>query len=189
MTFDVATRKMEVHHNEAEPWRVTLIDTGLATMTGGRLKRIQEYLDRDVFLMTYGDGLGNVDLSKLIDFHASHGKLATVTATPPPSRWGVIDLVGDRVDAFREKTSVATDWINAGFFVLSPRVLDYIDGDTTAWEKEPMESLAREGQLCAFRHTGFWRPMDTLRDKVVLEELWQSGQAPWQQWGTARDKK
>lgn len=182
ITFDIANQSVEVHQNYGEPWRVTLVNTGEGTMTGGRLKRVRKHVENDKFIMTYGDGLGDVDLAKLLAFHESAGAIATVTATQPPGRWGILELAGDKVTAFREKVVSGADWINAGFFVLSPEVIDYIDGDTTSWEREPLERLASEGRLSAYRHPGFWQPMDTLRDKVFLEQLWQTGKAPWKIW-------
>jgi glucose-1-phosphate cytidylyltransferase len=182
VTFDMAQNRMEVHEQRAEPWRVTLVDTGDQTQTGGRLKRIARYLDDDDFCMTYGDGLGDVDIAGLIAFHQDQGRLATVTAVQPPGRFGRLELNGAAVSGFLEKPEGDGDWINGGFFVLSPRVLDYIPGDDTLWEKEPLERLATEGQLAAYRHQGFWQPMDTLRDKNLLESLWAGGGAPWQRW-------
>ena len=183
ITFDMASNQMEVHQRKAEPWRVTLVDTGDKTLTGGRLKRVASYLDDDrPFCMTYGDGVADVDIANSLDFHASHGGLATMTAVKPPGRFGAAVIDGDRVSHFAEKPSGDGGYINGGFFVLSPRVVDYIDGDDTTWEKRPLERLAAEGQLSAFRHDGFWLPMDTMRDKTVLEELWAEGRAPWKQW-------
>lgn len=182
VTFDIAKQSMEVHQHTAEPWRVTLVDTGEHTMTGGRLKRVRSHLGTDPFLMTYGDGVGSVDITGLVAFHKRHGLLATVTTTHPPARWGAVDLVGERVTAFREKAVAEHDWINAGFFVLDPRTVDYVEGDATSWEREPIARLSTEGQLAAFRHEGFWQPMDTVRDLAVLEEHWQSGKAPWKVW-------
>ncbi|HWV17797.1 MAG TPA: glucose-1-phosphate cytidylyltransferase [Rhodocyclaceae bacterium] len=182
VTFDMAKNKMEVHHNNAEPWRVTLVDTGDDTMTGGRIKRLRPYLGEEDFCCTYGDGVGDVDISKLLAFHKEKGCLATLTATQPPGRFGALVLSEGKVSRFQEKPQGDGAWINGGFFALSPKVLDYIDGDDTAWEKEPMDRLAREGQLSAYLHHGFWQPMDTLRDKSHLEELWASGKAPWKVW-------
>ena len=182
VTFDMARNNMEIHHHNAEHWLVTLIDTGDTTMTGGRLKRVSRYLDDATFCLTYGDGVGDIDISAAIEFHRSTGRLATVTATQPPSRFGALNLDGDTVVGFEEKPRDNSSWINGGFFVLSRRVLEYIDGDDTVWEREPLERLAREGQLVAFRHYGFWKPMDTLRDKIQLEQLWESGEAPWRTW-------
>ncbi len=182
VTFDIAKNKMEVHHNDVEPWRITLVDTGEDTMTGGRLKRIKDYVNQEDFCFTYGDGLGDVDISKLINFHRTSGRLATVTATQPPGRFGALKLDGRRVTGFSEKPQGDGGWINGGFFVLSPQVIQYIDGDSTIWERQPMERLAAEGQLSAYVHTGFWQPMDTLRDKNHLEDLWSSGRPPWKIW-------
>jgi len=182
VTFDLRTRNMEVHEHRAEPWRVTLVDTGEATMTGGRLKRVQHYLDEDDFSFTYGDGLSDVDITALVNFHRSHGKLATLTATQPPGRFGALALDGLAISSFIEKPQGDGAWINGGFFVLSPRVIDYIDGDQTTWEHEPMERIAAKGDFMAYRHSGFWQPMDTLRDKHHLESLWTAGHAPWKVW-------
>jgi glucose-1-phosphate cytidylyltransferase len=183
VTFDVENNRMEVHQKKAEPWRVTLVDTGEQTMTGGRLKRVASYLaeERD-FCMTYGDGVADVDVGKLVAFHRSHGKHATLTAVQPPGRFGAMFLEDDLVLRFQEKPQGDGGWINGGFFVLSPAVIPFIAGDAVLWEKEPMERLAREGQMAAFRHSGFWLPMDTLRDKNHLEELWAAGRAPWKVW-------
>lgn len=184
VTFDIANNKLEVHRNNTDPWKVTLVDTGEHTMTGGRIKRIKDYVGNEDFLMTYGDGLGNVNIPELVAFHKKAGVLATLTATNPPGRFGVMDI-DDRTSkilSFREKPSNASGTINGGFFVLSPQVFKYIEGDETTWEKEPLESLARDSQLAAYQHTGFWLPMDTLRDRRHLEELWNSGKAPWKVW-------
>jgi glucose-1-phosphate cytidylyltransferase len=182
VTFDIEHNQMEVHQRFAEPWRVTLVDTGIATHTGGRLKRVKAYLGGEDFCLTYGDGVADVDIGKLVEFHKKEGKLATVTAVQPPGRFGVLELEGNLIRRFQEKPSGAGSWISAGFFVLSPKVVDYIEGDATPWEKEPMERLAEEGELNAFCHDGFWQSMDTLRDRQYLESLWQSGKAPWQVW-------
>lgn len=182
VTVDMAHNKMEVHQNNAEPWRVTLVDTGENTMTGGRLKRVRKYLGDDDFCFTYGDGVGDVNLTTLLGFHKTQGTLASLTATQPPGRFGSLILDQHQVTRFQEKPSGDGGWINGGFFVLSPKVLDYIEGDHTLWEREPMERLAQAGQLSAFLHHGFWQPMDTLRDKNHLEELWASGKAPWKTW-------
>lgn len=182
VTFDIAHNRMEVHQGSAEPWRVTLVNTGDLTMTGGRLKRVGAYLGDGDFCFTYGDGLSNVDIGALIAFHGRQRALATVTAVQPPGRFGALDLDRERITGFREKPLGDGGWINGGFFVLSPRVIDYIDGDTTVWEKDPLERLAAAGQLAAYRHTGFWQPMDTLRDKVQLDELWSTGNPPWKVW-------
>jgi glucose-1-phosphate cytidylyltransferase len=182
VTFDMQNNAMEVHQKHVEPWRVTLVDTGEQTMTGGRLQRVRSYLADAVFCMTYGDGVSDVDIGALMRFHARSGKLATITAVQPPGRFGTLDVQGDSVRRFIEKPHGDGAWINGGFFVLSPRVLDYIEHDHTLWEREPLERLAAEGQLGAFVHRGFWQPMDTLRDKTLLEELWRSGKAPWKSW-------
>jgi glucose-1-phosphate cytidylyltransferase len=183
VTFDLGTNSIITHERSTENWRVTLVDTGVDTMTGGRLRRVARYLDRnEPFCMTYGDGVGDVDISGLINFHRSHGRLATVTATTAPGRFGALRTSGDSVCGFQEKPAGDGAWINGGFFVLSPEVLSLIPGDSTVWEQEPMESLASSGQLRAYRHHGFWQPMDTLREKNQLEKLWESGQAPWKVW-------
>lgn len=182
VTFDLARNQMEVHHRHAEPWRVTLVDTGEETQTGGRLKRVAEFLDGETFCFTYGDGLSNVDISDKLAFHRARGTLATVCAVQPPGRFGALDIDGSRITRFTEKPQGDGTWINGGFFVLQPEVLRYIDGDTSIWEREPLEHLARDGELSAYTHGGFWHPMDTLRDKTKLEELWQSGSAPWKVW-------
>ena len=174
---------MEVHHRNAEPWKVTLVDTGDETMTGGRLKRVAEYVEgEDVFFLTYGDGVGDVNISELLAFHRKKNAKATLTATLPPGRFGALDIKDGKVLSFMEKPKGDGAMINAGFFVLSPQVLSYIDGDQTIWERGPLERLAQEGSLAAFPHHGFWQPMDTLRDKVQLEALWQSDGAPWKVW-------
>ncbi len=182
VTFDMSDNSMKVHQNAAEPWRVTLVDTGEATMTGGRLKRVADYLDEEAFCFTYGDGVANVNVSELIRFHRGQSTLATITAVQPPGRFGSIDLEGHRIRSFEEKPQGDGSWVNGGFFVLSPLVLDYIENDATSWEGAPLQRLASEGQLAAFIHRGFWQPMDTLRDKNHLEELWASGRAPWKVW-------
>jgi glucose-1-phosphate cytidylyltransferase len=182
VTFDMCNNKMEVHQQNAEPWRVSLIDTGDQTMTGGRLKRVRRYIGDDDFCFTYGDGVGDIDITSLVAFHKKENRLATLTATQPPGRFGSINLNGHRVGSFQEKPQGDGAWINGGFFVLNPKVIDYIENDLTVWEREPMERLAREGNLNAWLHSGFWQPMDTLRDKIQLEELWQSGKAPWKAW-------
>jgi len=182
VTFDVAKNKMEVHQHTAEPWKVTLVDTGEETMTGGRLKRIKNYLDQSDFCFTYGDGLADVNINQLIAFHKKQGTLATLTATKPPGRFGAINLQGNKITTFQEKPEGDGGYINGGFFVLSPQTLDYIDGDKTVWERKPLETLAREGNLSAYTHQGFWHAMDTLRDKNYLEDLWQSNNAPWKIW-------
>lgn len=183
VTFDMVHNRMEVHEQKAEPWRVTLVDTGEDTMTGGRLRRVKEYLkDEEAFCFTYGDGVADVDIAASIAFHQAHGKLATVTAVLPPGRFGALAREGDAVRGFIEKPRGDGGWINGGFFVLSPKVIDYIAADSTSWELEPMARLAAENQLHAFEHNGFWQPMDTLREKNLLEDLWASGNAPWKQW-------
>lgn len=183
VTFDMRENRMTVHDAKAEPWKVTLVETGEQTMTGGRLKRVRQHLDPDEpFCFTYGDGVGNVDIRALIAHHRAHGQLATMTAVQPPGRFGALNLDGDRILDFREKPRGDGAWINGGFFVLSPRVIDYVDGDATVWEREPLERLASDGQLRAWFHRGFWQPMDTLRDKRELEDLWAGGKAPWKLW-------
>jgi glucose-1-phosphate cytidylyltransferase len=183
VTFDMQHNRMEVHQHNAEPWRVTLVDTGDETLTGGRLKRVADYVkDEDAFCFTYGDGVADVDISALIAFHHQHGKRATVTAVQPPGRYGALDMHGSAVNGFVEKPKGDGGWINGGFFVLSPACLDYIEGDTSSWEGEPLTRLAAEGELQAFKHTGFWQPMDTLRDKNHLEALWTDGKAAWKCW-------
>jgi len=184
VTFDLQGRGMEVHENPVEPWKVTLVDTGAETQTGGRLRRVRRYLGDERFLMTYGDGVADVDLKALLAFHDAHGRLATVTAVQPPGRFGALELGDDEetVRSFVEKPRGDGAWMNGGFFVLEPAVLDYIDGDATLFEHEPLARLAADGQLGAFKHAGFWQPMDTLRDKRILEDLWSTGRAPWQTW-------
>jgi glucose-1-phosphate cytidylyltransferase len=183
VTFDMSTNSMEVHERHAEPWRVTLVDTGDETLTGGRLKRVASYIrDDDAFCFTYGDGLSDVDIAATIEFHRQHGRLATVTTVLPPGRYGAIERTGDRVTRFVEKPPGDGGFINGGFFVLSPGVLEYIEGDETPFEGEPLVKLAAVGELMAFVHSGFWQPMDTLRDKNQLEQLWSSGEAPWKCW-------
>ena len=182
VTFDMKENQMQVHKTKTEPWRVTLVDTGDDTMTGGRLKRISHFLDEEAFCFTYGDGLSDVDISKLVDFHQNGRSLATLTAVQPPGRFGALDLKQQRITGFQEKPDGDGGRINGGFFVLSPKVIDYIDGDDTVWEKAPMEKLARDGELSAFIHDGFWQPMDTLRDRVSLEEQWISGESRWKVW-------
>jgi len=180
VTFDIAQNKMDVHHQRGEPWKVTLVDTGEETMTGGRLKRIKTYLtEKEPFFFTYGDGLADVNLTELVNFHISHGKLASVTAVKPPGRYGALDLSGDSVLGFAEKPDGDGSWINGGYFVLDPSVTDYIGGDETSWEQEPLEKISLDDQLMAFKHKGFWQPMDTLREKNLLEKLWDNGAAPW----------
>jgi glucose-1-phosphate cytidylyltransferase len=183
VTFDMVDNRMEVHQRNAEPWRVTLVDTGEHTMTGGRLKRVAAYLEgEEAFCFTYGDGVSDLNISALVDFHKAHGKLATVTAVQPAGRYGALNMRGDIVDGFIEKPKGDGGWINGGFFVLSPQCLSYISGDPMPWEADPLTKLAKEGNLRAFQHSGFWQPMDTLRDKNHLEELWATGKAPWKKW-------
>ena len=183
VTFDMAANSMTVLQKRAEPWRVTLVDTGDDTMTGGRLLRVAEHVRKDdLFLATYGDGLGDIDISATIAFHRSHGRLATLTATYPPGRFGAVSIQDDRVHEFMEKPQGDGGMINGGFFVLSPRVFDYITDDTTVWELHPLRQLAADGELMAYRHEGFWQPMDTLRDKQQLVSLWEGGHAPWKVW-------
>ncbi|MBW4046351.1 MAG: glucose-1-phosphate cytidylyltransferase [Proteobacteria bacterium] len=182
VTFHMENNHMEVHQKHAEPWKVTLVDTGDDTMTGGRLRRVRNYLGDEDFCFTYGDGVADIDIGELINFHREKGVLATLTAVQPPGRFGALDIQGNSVRSFQEKPHGDGSWINGGYFVLSPRVIDYIRDDSTSWEREPMEKLASEGQLSAYRHEGFWQPMDTLRDKTHLETLWQAGKAPWKAW-------
>lgn len=183
VTFDMVNNSMEVHQRKAEPWKVTLVDTGAESMTGGRLKRVAPYLGAEPFMMTYGDGVADIDLQQLVAFHRRHGKAATVTATQPSGRFGAMRLGDDgKVSSFQEKPVGDGAWINGGFFVLEPAVLGRIAGDATIFEKEPLEGLSRDGQMMAYRHNGFWQPMDTMRDKLHLEELWGTGQAPWKVW-------
>lgn len=185
MTYDIQENSMSVHHNNAEPWKVTLIDTGEGSLTGGRLRRVRDYIGDETFCFTYGDGVGDVDITSLIAYHKAQGRKATLTAVQPPGRFGAFTLSDDAskpIESFREKPTGGDAWINGGYFVLEPSVIDYIEGDHTTWEAEPMERLAEEQQLGAFRHDGFWQPMDTLRDRQKLEELWSSGKAPWKVW-------
>ena len=184
VTFDVKNNKMLVHQNNADPWKVTLIDTGENTMTGGRLKRVKDYVkNEDAFCFTYGDGVSNIDIDKLIKHHRDHGKLATLTATRPLGRYGAIDFgPEEKVNRFQEKPQGEESWINGGFFVLNPNVIDYIDNDLSSWEVESLPRLAKDGQLTAFKHNGFWQPMDTLRERVYLNELWDTEKAPWKVW-------
>jgi glucose-1-phosphate cytidylyltransferase len=182
VTFDLSNGGVTVHHQELEPWKVTLVDTGDATQTGGRIARVANYLDaEDVFAMTYGDAVGRIDVTALKAFHLAQGTLATVTAVRPPARWGALEIEGDRVVDFKEKPEGGDAWINGGFFILSPSVIDLIAGDSTVWEAGPLEHLAAAGQLACFRHDGFWQPMDTLRDRDELNRLWATGHAPWLQ--------
>jgi len=182
VTFDMSENRMHIHNRNAEPWRVTLVDTGENTATGGRIKRIRDYVGDETFCLTYGDGVADVDVPSLIDFHKSHGKLATVTAVQPPGRYGALDIRGEQVHGFQEKPLGDGGWINGGFFVLEPGIFDYIDGDETTWEYDPMRSLAQDGQLMSHTHRGFWQAMDTLRDRSYLEERWKSGEAQWRVW-------
>ncbi len=184
VTFDFsAENKMEVHKNNTEPWKVTLIDTGLNTMTGGRIKRVKEYIGNEPFMLTYGDGVSDVDINELIEFHKSNGKIATITAIQLSGRFGVLDIdENEQINSFREKSKEDGGWINGGFMVLNPEIMGFIDGDNTVFEREPLERVANEGQLKAFRHHGFWQCMDTMRDKELLENLWSKGVAPWKVW-------
>lgn len=184
VTFDVKENRMEVHAKHAEPWRVTLVDTGLDTMTGGRIKRVGPYLNGEDFCMTYGDGVSDIDIPALVKFHKSHGRAASVSVVQPQGRFGSVLVNGDdgQVMKFEEKPAGDGRWVNAGFFVLSPKVLDYIDNDSTIWERSPMDALAQDDQLRAFKHSGFWQAMDTMREREHLEELWSSGNAPWKSW-------
>jgi glucose-1-phosphate cytidylyltransferase len=182
ITFDVSANRMEVEQTTTEPWRVTLVDTGVDTMTGGRLRRVLSYLGDEDFCFTYGDGVADIDIAKLVDFHREQGKLATVTAVQPSGRFGAMVIDGTSVTEFREKPAGDNAWINGGYFVISPKVGDYLKDDSTSWEREPLRRLAAEGELNSYRHTGFWQPMDTLRDKLRLQELWESGAAPWKTW-------
>jgi glucose-1-phosphate cytidylyltransferase len=184
VTFDFRNNSQRIiHHHTAEPWQVTLVDTGTETMTGGRVKRVREYLDDEPFMLTYGDGVGDINIPELVAFHKAHGGLATLTSTQPSGKFGALSLqAGDRVESFQEKPRGDGSWINAGFFVLQPEILDTIADDSTVFEKEPLESLAARGELMAYKHHDFWQPMDTLRDKNHLEDLWKSGNAPWKLW-------
>nr|WP_275984076.1 glucose-1-phosphate cytidylyltransferase [Paenibacillus hamazuiensis] len=182
ITFDMKNNTMEVHQNNSEPWKVTLVDTGDQTMTGGRLKRVKDFVGNKTFCFTYGDGLSNVNIQTLIEFHKKQATYATLTAVQPPGRFGALDFNENKITSFQEKPRGDGAWINGGYFVLEPTVFDYISGDFTIWEHEPLEKLSREGQLSAYRHNGFWQPMDTLRDKIKLEELWNENKAPWKFW-------
>lgn len=182
VTFDLPNNKMEVHNNYSEPWKVTLVDTGLNTMTGGRIKRIRDYIGNEPFMLTYGDGVSDVNIEKLVEFHKEHGKMATMTAIQPEGRFGVLDITNNQINAFREKSKNDSGWINAGFMVLNPEIFEYIEGDSTMFEREPLEIVAKMEQLMAYKHRGFWQCMDTQRDKKYLEELWESGEAPWRNW-------
>lgn len=183
VTFDMTHNTMEVHHKRAEPWKVTLVDTGDSSMTGGRLKRVSKYVENDeAFFFTYGDGVSDVNIAETLEYHRSHNKMATLTATYPPGRFGALDIEKGLIKQFKEKPKGDGALINGGFFVLSPKVLEYIENDSTIWEQYPLNKLAEDGELMAYEHQGFWQPMDTLRDKHHLEELWQSGKAPWKNW-------
>lgn len=182
LTVDLKNGEVNVHHGERENWCVDLIDTGMDTLTGGRIKRLAPYIGNEPFMLTWGDGVSNVDLDKLLDFHKSHGKLATLTAVRPPARYGYMVFEGDKVSEFTEKPQIGEGWINGAFFVLEPEVFEYIEGDDTQWENEPLEGLARDGQLMAYQHEGFWQCMDTLREKHILEKYWQTKKAPWKMW-------
>lgn len=183
ITMDLKNNKLDIHKSNTEPWKITLIDTGMHTMTGGRLKRVKEYIGNERFMMTYGDGVSNIDINKELQFHKDHGKLATIAAVQPSARFGALDISGDNsVNSFIEKPAGAASWINAGFFVLEPQVIDYIDDDSSSWERAPLERIAAQKGLQAFKHKGFWKPMDTLRDKRELESLWKSESAPWKVW-------
>lgn len=182
VTFDMQSNEMQVHSNAAEPWRVTVVDTGLETMTGGRVKRVQKYIGEEPFLLTYGDGVCDIDLRKLVAFHKSHGKMVTMTAIQPEGRFGVLDTEGDRVKAFREKSQSDTGWINGGYMVVEPGIFDLIEGDGTVFERAPLEKAAAMGELMVYRHDGFWQCMDTLRDKEKLEKMITEGEAPWIKW-------
>jgi len=182
LTVDLKDRRVVTHNGAPDDWLVDLVDTGQSTMTGGRIKRLAEKVGNETFMLTWGDGISTVNLKRLLEFHRSHGKLATVTAVRPPARFGRLEMQGDLVTEFTEKPQLGEGWINGAFFVLEPEVFNYIDGDATMFEREPLEALASEGQLMAYKHDGFWQCMDTLRDRVLLEKLWQSGQAPWKSW-------
>ena len=183
VTFDMKENNMEVHNKRAEPWKITLVDTGENSMTGGRIKRISEYVSEDeAFFLTYGDGLSDIDISKTLKYHQKHRKLATLTATYPPGRFGALDIIEGQVNSFKEKPKGDGGRISAGFFVLSPKVMDYLEGDNTVWEQEPLNNLAAEGELMAYEHDGFFQPMDTLRDKQLLQSLWESESTPWKKW-------
>ncbi len=182
VTINLRNNQVQVHQNSAEPWSVTLVDTGDDTATGGRLERVRQHVDDSTFCFTYGDGVSDVDITALIDFHRREQTSATLTAVQPPGRFGAIDIDGQRIRTFTEKPAGDGGWINGGFFVLEPRIFDYLHGDDTIWEREPLESLARDGQLSAYKHSGFWHAMDTMRDKTLLEGLWDSGAAPWKVW-------
>jgi glucose-1-phosphate cytidylyltransferase len=182
VTFDMKSNEMTVHRQQAEPWKVTVVDTGEMTMTGGRIKRIQEYVEGETFCCTYGDGLANIDITSLLELHRAGGREATLTGVQPPGRFGALNLLGEQVKSFQEKPEGDGSWINGGFFVLEPSVFERIESDETVLEREPLESLARDSQLTVYKHPGFWQPMDTLRDKLFLESLWEQGKAPWKMW-------
>jgi len=182
VTLDIQKNEIKVHKKFAEPWKVTLIDTGLETMTGGRLKKIKNFVDNETFCFTYGDGLSDINITELIEFHKKSKVLSTVTAIQPPGRFGTLNINENKITSFKEKPAGDGNWVNGGFFVLEPKVFDYIENDSTIWEKEPLERLAVENQLAGYKHSGFWQPLDTLRDKNSLEELWASGNAPWKSW-------
>jgi len=182
ITFDFINNETIIHNHHCEPWRVTLVDTGVNTMTGGRLKRVKDYIGDDTFCFTYGDGVADINITELVSYHKQNGALATITAVQPPGRFGALELTEKHVTGFKEKPKGDNSWINGGFFVLEPKVIDYINDDATVWEREPLEALAGQGQLTAFKHDGFWLPMDTLRDKNQLEQLWEADNAPWKVW-------
>jgi glucose-1-phosphate cytidylyltransferase len=182
VTFDMQENRMEVHHRRSEPWRVTIVDTGEATMTGGRLKRVREYVGDETFCFTYGDGVGDVNITELVAFHKAEGRQATLTGVQPPGRYGALGIEGNAITSFQEKPEGDGGWINGGFFVLEPSVIDLIEGDPTIWERKPLEALAKSVQLSVYKHSGYWQPMDTLREKQQLEEHWASGKAPWKVW-------
>ena len=182
VTIDMKNNNMEIHRKSAEPWKVTLVDTGLDTMTGGRLKRVKNYLNDETFCFTYGDGLSNINMKHLVEFHKKNDVLATITAVKPVGKFGALKIQDNKVEEFKEKPAGDGNWVNGGFFVLEPKVIDFIDNDQTIWEREPLEKLTKENQLCAYRHEGFWHPMDTLRDKKYLENLWNTNSAPWKLW-------
>lgn len=183
ITFDFTKgEKISIHQEHSEPWKVTVVDTGLNTMTGGRIKRIRDYIGNEPFMMTYGDGVSDVDVAKLVEFHKSQGKIATLTGVQPEGRFGVMDLEGNDIKSFREKSKEDMGWINGGYMVLQPEIFDYIEGDNTSFEKEPLEQLTRENQIVCYKHKGFWQCMDALRDKQKLEQMWKSNQAPWKKW-------
>lgn len=182
VTFDLANNQMTVHNNYSDPWKVTLVDTGLNTMTGGRIKRIQSYIGNEPFMLTYGDGVSNVNIQRLVEFHKSHGKTATITSIQPEGRFGIVDLQGDQIQAFREKDKNDSGWVNAGFMVFQPNFFDFIENDSIMLENEPLQALAASGQIMAYRHNGFWQCMDTQRDKKKLEDFWSTQNAPWKVW-------